>query len=260
MKIATHNGIFHADEVTAIALLKVFTDEEIEVSRVAHQTTDFNNFDMVIDIGKILDGVKHFDHHQYRGGKSSAGLIYEYLGLEEKYPKLSKLIKIVDDNDTGVAKAEPFEYSSLLKCYNHKDIHSEAQQKQFSKAIKFAQTIIISLKEAQEAIEEARGIVANSFLFDKNSSILELERFTPHWSTYINGELTPHIKAIVWEDENDGKYKVQIPPKRLGSFELNGKALVQDSDMEFVHSAGFFGVARDEESMKRYLRKILWMQ
>jgi len=257
MKIATHNKIFHADEVTAIALLKVFTDEEIEVSRVDHNREDFGSFDMVIDIGRKFDGVKYFDHHQYRGGKSSAGLIYDYLGLEGDYPKLEKLIKRVDDNDTGVAKAEPFEYSSLIKCYNHRDIYGSAQDRQFTKAVKFAQTIIISFREAQEDIEEAREIVVNSSMFDSNLAILELERFTPHWSTYINGELTPHIKAVVWEDKEEGKYKVKIPPKRLGSFELNGKALPQDDSMEFVHSAGFFAIAPDEESMKSYLHKVL---
>ena len=29
--IATHNRMFHADEVTAVALLEIFTDYEIEV-------------------------------------------------------------------------------------------------------------------------------------------------------------------------------------------------------------------------------------
>lgn len=254
MKIATHNKIFHADEVTAIALLKVFTEDEIEVSRVDHNREDFSSFDMVIDIGRKFDGVKYFDHHQYKGGKSSAGLIWEYLGMQEDYPKISKLIKMVDDNDTGVARSEPFEYSSLLKCYNHRDIHSDAQEKQFTKAIKFAQTILISMAEAQEDIEDAKSIVANSFVFDGNPSIMELERFTPHWTSYINGELTPHIKAVVWEDEKDGNYKVKIPPKKLGLFELNGKPLEKDDSMIFVHSTGFFAIAPDEESMKRYLK------
>ena len=257
MKVATHKGIFHADEVTAVALLKVFTEDTIEVSRVEHDSTDFSSFDMVIDIGKKFDGVKLFDHHQYKGGKSSAGLIWDYIGMQGDYPKISKLIKMVDDNDTGVAKAEPFEYSSLLKCYNHRDIYSQAQEKQFDKAVKFAQTMLISMAEAQEDLVDAKEIVANSFLFDNNPAILELESFTPHWTSYINGVVTPHIKAVVWEDEEDGKYKVKIPSKRLGSFDLNGKALPQDDSMEFVHSAGFFAIAKDEETMKRYLKKVV---
>jgi len=38
MKIVTHNGIFHCDEVLAVALLKVFLEEKIEATRVPHQT------------------------------------------------------------------------------------------------------------------------------------------------------------------------------------------------------------------------------
>ena len=59
--IATHNKVFHADEISAIALLKIFTDEddEIEVQRVDHSTTDFSQYDMVIDISKKFDGVKY---------------------------------------------------------------------------------------------------------------------------------------------------------------------------------------------------------
>ena len=39
--IATHNKMFHADEIAAIALLEIFTDFEIEVERVNHDTNDF---------------------------------------------------------------------------------------------------------------------------------------------------------------------------------------------------------------------------
>ena len=75
--IATHNKMFHADEVTAIALLQVFKDFEIEVERICHDSKDFSKYDFVIDISKTFDGKKYFDHHQYKGGKSSAGLIWD---------------------------------------------------------------------------------------------------------------------------------------------------------------------------------------
>ncbi|MCD8478340.1 MAG: MYG1 family protein [Sulfurospirillum sp.] len=105
LNIATHNKIFHADEVTAIALLKLFTDEEIVVHRIDHQSEDFSAYDMVIDISKKFDGEKYFDHHQNKGGKSSAGLIWDYLGLGLEYPRISKLIHHVDLNDTGIKKS-----------------------------------------------------------------------------------------------------------------------------------------------------------
>jgi uncharacterized UPF0160 family protein len=255
LKIATHNKIFHADEVTAVALLKIFINDEIEVHRINHDTIDFIKYDMVIDIGKKFDEVKYFDHHQYKGGKSSAGLIWDYVGLNELYPKISKLINVIDKNDTGVQKAKPFEFSSLLKAYNSHNINSEEQDRQFEKAVAFVMTIIASMKNSQEEFIKAKEILSNSFYFDGNHKIIELDTFTTHWASYINGVKTPDIKAVVWEDVEENNWKVRIPSKRLGSFELNGKVLQQDDSMEFVHSSGHFAIAQDEASMKSFLSK-----
>lgn len=253
--IATHNKIMHADEVTAIALLKVFTNNKIEVKRIEHSTVDFTGYDMVIDIGKKFDGVKYFDHHQNIGGKSSAGLIWDYIGLHDEYPKISKLIHLIDMNDVGIQKAKSFEYPSLIKCFNVLDIYSEEQDKQFNKAIEFAITIIQSMKIFQDDFISTKDIMKNSFIFDSNKHIVELNKFTPHWSSYINGDKTPKIRAVVWEDLNEENWKVRIPSKKLGSFELNGKELGQDSSMDFVHSSGYFAVAKDKDTMKFFLDK-----
>jgi len=253
--IATHNKVFHADEVTAVALLKIFTDDDIVVHRIDHDTEDFSDYDMVIDISKTFDGKKYFDHHQNKGGKSSAGLIWEYLGVQEDYPKISKLIRLVDDNDVGIQKAKPFEYSNLLKCYNHSNIYGDEQNKQFDKAVNFAKTVLISMVEFADSLKDSQKIIADSYMFDNNPSILELSSFTPHWAMYINAKLTPNIKAVVWEDKEDQNWKVRIPAKRLGSFDLHGKALSQDESMKFVHSSGHFGIAKDETTMKEYLEK-----
>ena len=92
-------------------------------------------------------------------------------------------------------------------------------------------------------------------MFNDNPRILELSEFTPHWATYINAKLTPNIKAVVWEDKEDKNWKVRIPAVRLGSFDLHGKALLQDDIMKFVHSSGHFGIAKDEATMCKYLNK-----
>ena len=57
------------------------------------------------------------------------------------------------------------------------------------------------------------------------------------------------VKAVVWEDEEEQKWKVKVPSKTVGSFELNGKALKNDTSMEFVHSSGHFAIAKDEMTM-----------
>jgi len=255
LKIATHNKTMHADEVSAIALLKVFRDDEIVVHRVSHDTTDFTKYDMVIDIGKKFDGKKYFDHHQYKGGKSSAGLIWDFIGKSKEYHRISKLIKLIDDNDVGIQKAKPFEFSSLIKCFNSKSLNDATQKIQFDKAVEFAQTVFASMKNMQDDYLAAQDIVKNAYVFDGNQSILELETFTPHWSSYINGDIAPHIKAVVWKDSDENDWKVKIPSKRPGSFELNAKAFSMDDSMKFVHSSGHFAIAKDEESMRKFLER-----
>lgn len=255
LKIATHNKTMHADEVSAIALLKVFRDDKIVVHRVNHDTTDFTKYDMVIDIGKKFDGKKYFDHHQYKGGKSSAGLIWNFIGKSKEYPKISKLIKLIDDNDVGIQKAKQFEFSSLIKCFNSQSLNNDLQKIQFDKAVEFTQTVFASMKDMQDGYLDAQDIVKNSYMFDGNQSILELETFTPYWSSCINGDKTPHIKAVVWEDSDENDWKVKIPPKRPGSFELNVKAFSIDDSMKFVHSSGHFAIARDKEIMRKFLKR-----
>jgi len=256
LKIATHNGIFHADEVTAIALLKVFKNDNISVTRLKHDTKDFSSFDMVIDIGKRYDKKRYFDHHQYEGGKSSAGLIWEYLGLESKYPSISKLIQMVDEQDVGIKKAKPFEYPNLIKHFNHnQNIYAKEQDMQFEKAVDFAMTMINSMVDTQKKQEEAKNIVSNSYYFDNNPKIIELDRFTPFWSRYINGDKMPWIKAVVWEDETEQNIKMQIAPARAENNKLKAKKLTMDDSMEFVHSGGFLAIAKDRETMKKYIQK-----
>ena len=257
-RVATHNGVMHADEISAVALLKIFSKEEIVVQRVSHQYKDLSQFDMVIDIGKKHDGKKYFDHHQYKGGKSSAGLIWDYLGIHESYPKLSKLIKQIDNHDTGVQKAKEFEFPSLLITFNSKEIYSKEQDENFNQAVLFAMRIFNALLDADEEKKKAKEIVNNSFFFNNNKKIIELSEYTKHWNSYINGKEMPDIKAIVWEDRlEDGTscYKTMVTPKYAGSFELTTKGFQADDSMEFVHKSGFFAIAKDCKTMERFLQK-----
>ena len=87
-KLLTHDGVFHADEIFAIALIKcVFSSVIIKVERTRDITTD----DMedpeiwVLDQGKVYNPELHnFDHHQEKELESTNVLVLEYL-KEQKY-------------------------------------------------------------------------------------------------------------------------------------------------------------------------------
>ena len=98
--VVTHNGVFHADEVLAIALLKVAkVVAEFKVIRTRDADT-ISKADIVIDVGGEVSNIAseadaiartgklprqlRFDHHQFDKedkmyGLSSAGLVYQFL-------------------------------------------------------------------------------------------------------------------------------------------------------------------------------------
>jgi len=83
--VGTHNGSFHADEVTACALLVVFGLADKDKIVRSRDLNLLDTCEYVCDVGGIYDpSIKRFDHHQseYTGDLSSAGMILLYLKEE----------------------------------------------------------------------------------------------------------------------------------------------------------------------------------
>jgi len=258
--ICTHNGVFHADEITAIALLSLFGKTLVVPERLNHQTESLDGYDYVIDIGRKSDGIKYFDHHQNKRGKSSAGLIWDYvqntLGIKGKYPKIDSLVKMVDNHDTGEQKAGEYEYPMIIASYNSEDIYSSLQDDSFMKAVEFAIHFIGSLKKSQDAIADAAKVVKESKNLESEGlpDVVELKKFHRLWNTQLNGKNAHEIEAVIWFNTKQGNWQAQVTPKQSGSFEFNGRKFLPDDSMEFVHAAGFFAVAKDRETLIKFLK------
>lgn len=110
MSFGTHDGAFHADEVTAAALLIIFS--KIDKKKII-RTRDLQKLaecEYVCDVGGVYEpSQKRFDHHQsnYKGNLSSAGMILTYLKdtktINEDIYKLlgESLIWGIDAQDNG---------------------------------------------------------------------------------------------------------------------------------------------------------------
>ncbi len=65
--IATHSGFYHADELFAIAVLKLIFEKEgsqVEIIRTRDRETAFS-CDYCVDVGREYDPSKNrYDHHQ----------------------------------------------------------------------------------------------------------------------------------------------------------------------------------------------------
>lgn len=100
MKIGTHDGVFHCDEVLACYMLKLLPQYKNAVIVRTRDTAKLNKCEIVVDVGAVFDHEKkQYDHHQREfnetlsslkpelGDKfkiklSSAGLVYTYYGEE----------------------------------------------------------------------------------------------------------------------------------------------------------------------------------
>lgn len=107
-KIVTHAGTFHADELSAIALLQILFGPKIPVERTFTPTNeDFNDPTVfVLDIGRRYEPeLNNYDHHQDASLPASNMLILSHF-LTPNDPKLASLLEkylfgYISDTDTG---------------------------------------------------------------------------------------------------------------------------------------------------------------
>jgi len=103
----THDGTFHADEVTACALLLLTDLIDIDKIIRTREKPLLDHCEYVCDVGGVYDpSQKRFDHHQleYTGPLSSAGMILDYLRstkhlLQQEADFLNARIFGGEDND-----------------------------------------------------------------------------------------------------------------------------------------------------------------
>ena len=84
MIIGTHNGIFHSDEIIAVALFSA-TEKVTSIIR-SRDIKVLAKADTLVDVGGKYDGQNFFDHHQLREGDdlyglSSAGMVAKSISV-----------------------------------------------------------------------------------------------------------------------------------------------------------------------------------
>ena len=281
--VVTHKGTFHADEVTAIALLKMFYpkakvilckrvghQEELESHRKALKKAGAAEV-FTLDIGRELkaDELK-FDHHQLNpkieeGQISSAGLIFNWL-KEKEYineliiSKLEKLVRIIDLNDTGVRPAKIYEIPEAISYMNSDDVYNDGVQNDaFSIAVYYMIDFLSGIKAEGEklwnAVDKLKECINNRPL----EGVLEMSEYIPFWDVGIFDipELDD-VDIVIWEEKRTGEWKTQVVPDLPGSFGRRGRKLVcvepYPKGIKFIHKGEFFAVAEDKEDLLDYIR------
>lgn len=278
----THDGSFHADEVTACALLLLF--DLIDKDKII-RTRDMNlllNCDFVCDVGGFLDPEKHlFDHHQaeYKGTMSSAGLLLSYLksqGIvdENLYHYFNfSLFKGVDDHDNGL---DPqivglCTYSHIITHFNpiHNDASPDEQYKAFLYALEFAVGHLKRLYQKYCYIKECKNIVEKGM--ESQQEHLLFEKSIPWIESFFElGGQDHNAKFVIMPSGNHWKLRA-IPPTLQRRMEVrqplpNEWAGLHDDDLKqasgiegavFCHKGRFISVWETKEDALRALEYTL---
>lgn len=248
MKIGTHNGVFHADDVFAVAVVRLVKPYS-EVVRTRDQKV-LDSCDVVVDVGGVYSTLtKRFDHHQREGAPnprpngiqfSSFGLVWieygydlcgTYAIAEEVERELVMAIDAADNGqqlfDGGTANFKGVKSQSLSAVIAQMnplwnwDNAPPAFDKAFDSAVGFASGVLHRSIDKALAVESARTLtkqaVARASAEMGNPRILVFDRYCP-WQDSIN-ELSTEALFVLFPSV-EGTWMVQAVPPSKGSFDM----------------------------------------
>jgi uncharacterized UPF0160 family protein len=280
--VGTHDGTFHADEVTACALLILF--DLIDKDKII-RTRDpqlLSQREFVCDVGGIYEpSSKRFDHHQseYRGELSSAGMIWLYLkneGVvdESTYDYFNRaLIWGVDavDNGRAILEEGSCTFSQVISNFvpPRYDAPPEDQRQAFFEALDFVLRHLQRLRTRYEYILSCREKVAASM--KKKEKFLYFDEAMPWMESFfeMGGETHPATFVIMpsgghWKlrgipptHSERMKVRVPLPQEWAGLLGDDLKRVTGIKGAIFCHKGRFISVWETKEDVFKALEKVL---
>jgi len=266
IRILTHSGVAHLDEVFAIAAIiiaKGYDLSNVDVVRTFDVEEASKGYDYVVDFGGEYDGISRFDHHQGGDdvhGKSSFGLVVE--SMEE----LSSLrgnafVERVDFQDNNGPKATIAKYlgsdASLGQWFDSFELLEQMMLSEFSGGdIKFALTmatkVISNELEKAQAKAEAESNMESAEVINVNGLTVLICDFdvvsNPKYFTIgnaVTGAKAVEVGAelILGKGRDPSQYSL-VRTKQGEYLDLS----VLEGRVPFAHKGGFFAaLSRDED-------------
>jgi uncharacterized UPF0160 family protein len=291
MRVATHDGTFHADEVFALAALSLL-GEPLEITRTRVEAV-MAACDLRVDVGFSHDPESgDFDHHQKGGaGERPNGVRYASFGLVWGHyggalcggdagvaARVDQtLVQGIDANDTGqtltsplLDGVQPMTVSGMIARLNPRwdeESDPEEEARRFEQAVGLAATLIEREIGAAAAQQRAGRLVAEAIERAEDPRVIELDRNVPWHETVVT--TAPEALFVIYPKR--AGWGLETVPQRLGSFDnrrdlprawagLGGEELARVTgvdDVVFAHAARFLVVARSREGVEALAARAL---
>lgn len=250
IRIATHNGSFHADDVFGVAVL-LLLHPGAELVRTRDPET-ITNANFAVDVGGEWDPARgRFDHHQrgFAGARpsgvvyASAGLVWEAFGaalIERMFalgdPALAQavaydldieLVQHLDRADTGASHGAPglFGLSALLSQLNapwdaaaagNKDGQAALALANFRKAVEVTTLLLEASLDQLRAKHQGAQLVRKAEKHLDGAVLLMPQSGLP-WADVVSVEM-PEVLFVVYPDSSDRQFQLHIVPVEPNSF------------------------------------------
>jgi uncharacterized UPF0160 family protein len=229
-RVATHSGQFHADDVTAWAMIRVFHDGEATLVRTRDPAI-LDASDLVIDVGGRFDpAAGRFDHHQasYTGALSSAGMILAW--LEETGQIAADLaatlrvegVDYVDDVDNGRRAPDPSVpcIASMVDAFNQPHETPDAQLTAFLAAGEVVVAWIRGVQARMRKVAEATATVCAEMdrAAAEGRNTLIFEQYVSWKEPYFKAGGAGHPTEYVLFPGPDDTWRILAIPPKLGDF------------------------------------------
>lgn len=268
----THNGVFHADEVFATALLSMISEVRLIRTRSV-KAEDKPEGVIMYDIGgKYSVWDKVFDHHQkdfsltHEDGTklSSFGMLWYLYGrfalcdvydCPTRYIELAfndinnRLVKWIDGRDNGqLPQSEELTVSSIISGFNAQwDESSDDEDERFTIAVNTAYAILEGLIKSVVAGYKAIDIVEDK-ISESDGKVLDLGNYVGGWQAAVLKSKNPKAASLLYctYEGKDGSVCITAVPPSLEEMTKQRKPFPEEwaglSGEELETAAGIKGL------------------
>ena len=278
----THNGTFHADEVTACAFFLLFNLIDRDKIVRTRDPAMLSSCEYVCDVGGVYDPQrKLFDHHQadYQGLLSSAGMVLKYLReidiiKQNEYDFFNHtLVMGVDAHDNGRDPLTPgfCSFSHVVSNFTpiHYDSDPSTQMAAFLVSLDFVYGHLKRMQErffynlsCREAVEQSMKANKECLIFDRAlpwiESFFELGGLH-HPALFVIMPSGNHwkLRGIPPSYEDRMKVRSPLPLAWAGLLENDLKRVSGIPGAIFCHKGRFISVWETKEDALKALNHIL---
>lgn len=276
VKVVTHSGSFHADDVCAVATILLYLKREAVTVLRTRDAELIAGGDWVVDVGGVYDpATRRFDHHQLgapvrEGGMPYAafGLVWKELGVavcgsEAVASRMESLmVQAIDAGDNGVNLYDctmqgvaPFELYQVIGSYAPAWGSEVSKDEAFLEAVAFAQGLLTRLIAQQRAAIAMEELVYKTYQESSDKRVLVFD--VPVSS--LAAVQYPEVEVVVCPDDpaTNQNWSATAVRQRVDQFAsrvlfpeawagLRGHELVLASSIQdavFCHTARFIFVA-----------------